>query len=82
MNEELTMSVSPICLKDGERYAFVRFTDGRKHCEWRIPKVQLSLNEGFSEEELDGLRFYIRNNMTDLMRMAAGINLFEVFKNG
>lgn len=82
MAGEMTMSVSPICLKDGERYAFVRFADGRKNCEWIIPDVKLSSNDGFSEEEISGLKFYVKNNLTELKRMAAKINLFEVFKNG
>lgn len=80
--QAMTMSVSPICVKDGKKYAFVRFTDGGKNCEWTIPEVKLSSNDGFSEEELSGLKFYVKNNMTDLKRMAAQINLFEVFKNG
>ena len=81
-SEDMTMSVSPICVKDGKKYAFVRFADGSKNCEWTIPEARLSSNEGFSEEEISGLKFYIKNNMTDLKRMAAQINLFEVFKNG
>lgn len=80
--QAMTMSVSPICVKDGEKYAFVRFADGGKACEWTIPEVKLSSNDGFSEEELSGLKFYVKNNMADLKRMAAQINLFEVFKNG
>ncbi len=82
MNEELTMSVSSICLKKGKKYAFVRFTDGKKSCEWKIPDVRLSFNEGFSKEEISGLKFYVKNNLDDLKRMAAKINLFEAFKNG
>ncbi|MBR1635635.1 MAG: hypothetical protein IJ682_11340 [Lachnospiraceae bacterium] len=80
--QDMTMSVSPICVKDGKKYAFVRFADGSKNCEWTIPEVRLSSNDGFSEEEISGLKFYIKNNMADLKRMAAQINLFEVFKNG
>ena len=82
MNEEMTMSVSPICLKDGKKYAFVRFSDGQKNCEWRIPEMKLSFNDGFSKDEISGLKFYVKNNLTELKRMAAKINLFEVFKNG
>ena len=80
--DELDMSVSPICAKDGKKYAFVRFSDGKKSCEWRIPEVRLSANDGFSKEEISGLKFYVTNNLAELKRMAAKINLFEAFKNG
>ena len=81
MNEEMTMSVSPICLKNRQKYAFVRFTDGKKNCEWQIPEVKLTFNEGFSKEELSGLKFYVKTNLTELKLMAAKINLFDVFMN-
>ena len=82
MNEEMTMSVSPICLKDNKRYAFVRFMDGKKACEWMIPDAKLSMNRGFSKDEISALKLYVSTNMRELKRMAAGINLFEAFKNG
>ena len=82
MHDELNMSVSPICLKKNKKYAFVRFTDAKKSCEFIIPEGKLSKNDGFSEEEISGLKLYVRSNMAQLKKMAAGINLFEAFKNG
>ena len=77
--DELTMSVSPICFKNGKKYAFVRFTDNKKYCEWMIPDAKLKVNHGFTDEEIAGLKFYVKNNMTEIKRMAAQINLLKVF---
>ncbi len=82
MNEEMTMSVSPICLKDNKKYAFVRFVDKKKSCEWIIPDAKLSSNNGFSDDEISALKLYITTNMAQLKKTAAGINLFDAFKNG
>lgn len=82
MTQEMTMSVSPICLKDNKKYAYVRFTDNNKSCEWIIPDAALSSNSGFSEDEISALKLYVTSNMAQLKRMAAGINLFDAFKNG
>ena len=35
--EELKMSVSPICQKEGKRIAYVSFTDGKRTAEGKIP---------------------------------------------
>ena len=37
MNDELNMSVSPICVKDGNRYAFVTFSAVKRSAEGKIP---------------------------------------------
>ena len=51
MNDELKMSVSPICVKDGNRYAFVNFADGKRTAEGKIPDCKIISNKGFSDEE-------------------------------
>lgn len=82
IEEEMTMNVSPICEKDGVKYAFVRFSSGDNYCEWKIPEATLSENRGFTEEQLSGLGLYVKSNMTQLKKMAAQINIFEAFKKG
>ena len=82
IEEEMTMNVSPVCEKDGAKFAFVRFSSGDNYCEWKIPDVTLSENRGFTEEQLSGLGLYVKSNMTQLKKMAAQINIFEAFKKG
>ncbi len=79
---EMTMNVSPICEKNGKKFAFVRFSSGQKNCEWKIPDAVLSENSGFSDEEISGLGLYVKSNMKQLKKMAAQINIFEAFKKG
>ena len=75
MNDELNMSVSPICVKDGNRYAFVSFTDGTRSAEGKIPDCKIISNKGFSEEEVRQLEEYMQNELPKLKQMAAGINV-------
>ena len=75
MNDELNMSVSPICVKDGNRYAFVSFTDGTRSAEGKIPDCKVISNKGFSEAEVRQLEEYMQNELPKLKQMAAGINV-------
>ena len=74
MNAELSMSVSGICGEPGSLFAFVRFEDGTRCCEFKFPEVELSMSDGFSEEELVQLKFYVANHITELKKMAASID--------
>ena len=79
MQEELNMSVSPICVKDGNRYAFVNFTDGTRSAEGKIPDCKIISNKGFSEEEVKKLEEYMQKELPHLKQMAAGINVLGAF---
>lgn len=79
MQEELNMSVSPICVKDGNRYAFVNFTDGTRAAEGKIPDCKIISNKGFSEEEVKKLEEYMQKELPHLKQMAAGINVLGAF---
>lgn len=79
MNEELNMSVSPVCVKDGERYAFVTFTDGSKLAEGKIPDCKIISNDGFSKEEVLVLETYMKEDLKHLKHMAAGIRAIDAF---
>ena len=50
-NDELQMQVSPICNKNGEKLAYVTFSDSVRRAEGEIPKCIINSNTGFSEEE-------------------------------
>lgn len=75
----MDMSVSPICEKEGQKYAFVTFSDGKRIAEGRIPECKLISGEGFSEEEKQALEDYMRSQLTTLKKMAAGVNVFSAF---
>lgn len=77
MDREVAMSVSGICGEGDDRYAFVQFSGEGKFCEFKFPKVELKLNNGFSEEELVQMRFYVKNHIPELKQMAASINPFR-----
>lgn len=79
MNHEVRMSVSPVCMKDGERYAYVSFVDGERVAEGKIPECKLVSNKGFSIEEAEQLEAYMRSELASLKRMAAGIRVFDAF---
>ncbi len=79
MNNELNMSVSPICMKDGNRYAFVNFTDGTRFAEGKIPDCKIISNKGFSEKEVEKLEEYMKTELPKLKQMAAGINVLGAF---
>ena len=71
------MSVSPVCVKDNKQYAFVSFTDGNKVAEGKIPECIIISNKGFGEEEVEQLENYMRRELKNLKKMAAGIRLFD-----
>lgn len=79
MNDELKMSVSPICVKDGKKYAYVSFSDGIRTAEGRIPECIITSNTGFSEDELQQLEDYMQGELGKLKKMAAGIDVMKVF---
>ena len=41
MSDTLEMSVSQIFRKNGEKYAFVSFTDGKRKAEGKIPSCKI-----------------------------------------
>ena len=79
MSDELKMSVSPVCSKDGKQYAFVSFTDGERSAEGRIPECKIISNKGFSDEEVSQMENYMQNELGKLKRMAAGIHVLDAF---
>ena len=72
--QELTMQVSGICDKDGEKVAYVTFADGDRTAEGEIPKCVMLKREGFSDEEVRSLEDYMEQNLEMLKSMAAEVN--------
>lgn len=78
---ELNMSVSAICQNEkGDKYAFVNFTDDVRAAEGKIPECKILKNEGFAEIEVAQLEKYMRDHLTELKKMSAGIDIFSGFK--
>lgn len=74
------MSVSPICEKDGKKYAYVTFTAGNKTAEGRIPECIIEKNTGFTDEEAKALSEYMKANLSSLKKTAASLNVFDAFR--
>lgn len=72
---ELTMTVSPICVVEGQKKAFVNFNDGKRNAEGEIPACIISKASGFTDEEKTQLEDYMRANLGMLKKMAANIDV-------
>lgn len=79
-NVEMELMVSPICTDDkGEKFAYVSFSEVSKVAEAKIPDCEFTKNQGFTEEELEGLRQYMIANLKELKKMAAQQSVFKAF---
>ena len=72
--DELTMSVSGICRKDGVKLAYVTFSDAGRKAEGIIPDCRITKQNGFSEEEIGQLELYMKMNLGELKKQAASVS--------
>jgi len=79
MENDVNLTVSQVFSKNGEKYAFVSFSQGDCVAEGKIPDCKIISNKGFSEEEVEQLENYMVNELAKLKRMAAGIRLLDAF---
>lgn len=73
------MAVSAVCIKDGEKYAYVSFSDGKRFAEGKIPDCKIISSKGFTQEEEEMLEIYMRSELRNLKKMAAGVRLIDAF---
>ena len=73
----LTMSVSQIYRKDGEKIAYVTFKDNSRYAEGIIPACKITKSEGFDDKEVVGLEFYMKSELASLKKMAASIHTLD-----
>ena len=66
--------VSSICNKNGEKVAYITFSDSKRQAEGEIPKCMINSNNGFSEDEIHALEEYMRQNLDMLKGLAKDIN--------
>ncbi|MEE1303762.1 MAG: hypothetical protein U0K68_01225 [Agathobacter sp.] len=78
-SQEISMSVSPVCVKEGQKIAYVSFTDGTRTAEGEIPLCKIRHNEGFDEGEIAQLEIYMKGELETLKKMAASVNVADAF---
>lgn len=79
MGNEMNLSVSSVCMKDGQKCAYVSFNDGERSADGRIPDCKIISSKGFTEEEVKQLETYMQMELAKLKRMAAEIRLIDAF---
>jgi hypothetical protein len=72
--DEVTLNLSGVVGKDGQKIAYVRFSRGDDFAEGYIPDCIFTKVQGFTEDEVSMLTDYLRANLTELKKRAAGIN--------
>ena len=76
-NGAVDIRVSGICSKDGKKIAYVSFTDGARSAEGIIPDCAITKNKGFTDDEISQLEYYMKRDLANLKKMAAGINVVK-----
>lgn len=71
---EVTLNLSGVVEKDGQKIAYVRFSRGDDFAEGYIPDCIFTKVQGFTDDEVSMLTDYLRANLTELKKRAAGIN--------
>lgn len=71
---EVTLNLSGVVEKDGQKIAYVRFYRGDDFAEGYIPDCIFTKVQGFTDDEVSMLTDYLRANLTELKKRAAGIN--------
>lgn len=79
ITDSIDILVSPVCHKDGKSYAFVSFSvpQTQKVAEGKIPDCSIISNNGMSEKEIQQITEYMQENLADLKKMAAGVDVFS-----
>ena len=70
----MNMIVSGVSEYEGTKRAYVRFEEGNLYAEGTIPDCKIQSSEGFSDDELEALSQYMRENLEMLKRKAAECN--------
>ena len=72
--DEVTLNLSGVVGKDGQKIAYVRFSRGDDFAEGYIPDCIFTKVQGFTDDEVSMLTDYLRANLTEFKKRAAGIN--------
>ncbi len=82
MGGEMKMSVSSIVSKDGKREVYVLFSEGERSAEGRLSDYKIIHQKGFSQEEAEALRDYMKQEKDAILQMAKKVNVMNAFLNG
>ena len=72
--DEVTLNLSGVVEKDGKKITYVRFSRGDDFAEGYIPDCIFTKVQGFTDDEVSMLTDYLKANLTELKKRAAGIN--------
>ena len=83
-NDELlpktvSMSVSAIVGKDGNKKVYVLFSDGPKMVEITAPEGKVLSNTGFSESEISKIRAYVIREKEYIFSIAKKVSPLKAF---
>lgn len=79
LNEEVTMSVSSLVRKDGEKALYVMFAGKGSSAEFVLPEGKLLNSKGFTEDEIAKLQEYIQGEKDQIFAMAKDVNPMKAF---
>ena len=79
MSEDVKMSVSAPVVKDERKIVYVVFEDVAQSAEFEAPTGALVKNAGFSDEDVEVLREYVKNNWKKIFDMAKDIDPMKAF---
>ena len=81
--DNIKVAVSPVIKQDGREKIFISFIDyeDKREAEAIIPGFVFIKNIGFSNEELDEFKEYLREEQKEILEKARAINpLAEFFR--
>ncbi|MBR5789972.1 MAG: hypothetical protein IKX99_07700 [Lachnospiraceae bacterium] len=83
MAGEMNMTVSEIFRTDnGDKYVFVKFEDGKKFAEGKVPDCKIIKQEGFTDAEVILLEQYMKNEQATIFDAARKVNVMRAFLKG
>ena len=83
MAGEMNMTVSEIFRTDnGDKYVFVKFEDGKKFAEGKVPDCKITKQEGFTDAEVILLEQYMKNEQATIFDAARKVNVMRAFLKG
>ncbi len=77
----MNMMVSGILDKNGKKIAFARFEEDHQYAEGTIPDCKITVNNGFTDDEIKQLETYMQENLAMLKSQAAKVNPIKAMMN-
>lgn len=79
IGKDITMNVSCVVGKEGEKKIYVLFSDRDKSAEFVLPDLKLLKNTGFSDEEADKLKDYLDSERSNIFSIAKDVDPMKAF---